>query len=222
MEKGTHSASAWMSTQRAVVSIDIYSDMICPWCYVGKRRLERALSKLGSSVPTQVTWRPFQLNPMMPLEGMKRTAYLEEKFGSQDAYHRLEEHVSMAEPQIGFAFDKIAITPNTFAAHRLIGFAAGAGKQDALVEALFSCYFVEGQDIGRIETLKDAAARSGLHVSEVEALLTSDEGVESVKAEEAAGRRLGISAVPSFVVNHTSVLTGAQPFDVLAAAIENA
>ena len=107
------------------ISIDIYSDVVCPWCYVGKRRLERALSELPT-VSTQVTWRPFQLNPTMPAEGMDRSEYLEGKFGSLDAFRRLEEQVTAAgiSERIPFAFEKIIKTPNTFMAHRLLWYAA--------------------------------------------------------------------------------------------------
>lgn len=205
-----------------MLTIDIYSDVICPWCYVGKRRLERALGQLGETVSAQVTWRPFQLNPAMPLEGMTRTTYLAEKFGSRETYHRLETQVTAAEPQLGWAFDNITVTPNTFAAHRLIWYAATIGKQDAMVETLFRSYFVEGRHIGRSETLVEAAALAGLRFDDVEAFLKGDDGVEHVKVEEAAGRRLGIRAVPFFVLNGAHALSGAQPAEVLVEAIRDA
>ncbi len=118
--------------------IDVYSDVVCPWCYVGKRRLERALSQVGGDITT--TWRPFQLNPTMPKDGIDRTAYLEAKFGSLDAFRQLEEHVLAAgsAERIPFAFEKIARTPNTFLAHRLIWFAEREGCQDAVVDVALS------------------------------------------------------------------------------------
>jgi predicted DsbA family dithiol-disulfide isomerase len=201
------------------VLIEVYSDVICPWCYVGKRRLERVLQHLAGLVPTTVQWRPFQLNPGMPLDGMDRTAYLEAKFGSREAYRRLEEQVMAAEEEIPFAFDRITVTPNTLLAHRLIWYAGAQGRQDAMVETLFRLYFVEGRDIGRAETLSEAAGQVGLAASEVKEFLGGSEGVDEVCRAEAVGRRLGIRAVPCFVFNGTSMLTGAQPADVLRTAI---
>ena len=124
------------------IEIDIYSDVVCPWCYVGKRRLERALAQLDGA-PIRMTWRPFQLNPTMPKEGMERISYLEAKFGSLDTFRRLEEHLltAGAAEQIPFAFDKIVRAPNTFSAHRLIWYAERQGCQDVLVESLFKGYF---------------------------------------------------------------------------------
>ncbi|MCP9464175.1 MAG: DsbA family oxidoreductase [Nitrospira sp.] len=201
------------------VLIEVYSDVICPWCYVGKRRLERVLQHLAGLMPTTVQWRPFQLNPGMPLDGMDRTAYLEAKFGSREAYRRLEEQVMAAEEEIPFAFDRITVTPNTLLAHRLIWYAGAQGRQDAMVETLFRLYFVEGRDIGRAETLSEAAGQVGLAASEVKEFLGGSEGVDEVCRAEAVGRRLGIRAVPCFVFNGTSMLTGAQPADVLRTAI---
>ncbi|MCP9448378.1 MAG: DsbA family oxidoreductase [Nitrospira sp.] len=201
------------------VLIEVYSDVICPWCYVGKRRLEQALQHLDSAMATKVVWRPFQLNPGMPQEGMDRTAYLEAKFGSRGAYRRLEEEVRAAEGGLAWAFDEITVTPNTLAAHRLIWYADRFGLQDAVVEELFRCYFVEGRHIGRRETLVEAAGRAGLDRNDAETFLAGDGGVDEVRREEAISRGLGIRAVPCFVFNGASMLTGAQPADVLRAAI---
>ena len=196
-----------------VLTIDIYSDVICPWCYVGKRRLERALQQWDNAVPVKISWRPFQLNPTMPQQGMDRRQYLAAKFGSAEAAQSIYGQVSTAgaEEGIPFAFEKIARTPNTFAAHRLICFAESHGKQDEVVETLFRQYFLEGADIGNVEILSQAAASAGFDRAAIGAFLASDEGVEAVKAEEAAGRRLGIRGVPYFVLNGTHALSGAQP-----------
>ena len=201
------------------ISIDIYSDVICPWCYVGKRRLERALSQVATT-RTQVTWRPFQLNPSMPTEGMDRADYLEAKFGSVDSFRRLEEEVAAAgaSEQISFAFEKIHRTPNTFLAHRLIWFAGRQGRQDAIVDALFKGYFETGADIGAASVLTGIAASAGL---DAERFLASEQGAADVKAEEAAAHRLGIRAVPYFVLNNRYGISGAQPADVFLGAIEN-
>ena len=204
------------------MQIDIYSDIVCPWCYVGKRRLERALTSVGGAV--HVTWRPFQLNPTMPLEGMDRTTYLKSKFGSLEVFGRMKEQLlaAGAEEGIPFAFEKIQRTPNTFAAHRLVWYAAEHGQQDEVVEALFRSYFVEGKNIGDVKTLAHAAAEAGLDRTEIEHFLASEKGVVEVKAEEAMGRRLGIRGVPYFVFNGRISLSGAQPPDILVSAIQQA
>jgi predicted DsbA family dithiol-disulfide isomerase len=204
--------------------LDIYSDIVCPWCYVGKRRLERALSSVGRDVDVHVTWRPFQLNPTMPLDGMDRTTYLKAKFGSLEAFGRMEEQllIAGAEELIPFAFEKIQRTPNTFAAHRLVWYAAQQGKQDEVVEALFRGYFLEGKNIGDVKTLTHVAAEAGLDRTETEEFLESEKGVVEIKAEEAVGRRLGIRGVPYFVFNGTVSISGAQPPDIFVSAIQQA
>ena len=200
------------------VTIDIYSDVVCPWCYVGKRRLERALAHLDS-VRTQVAWRPYQLNPTMPKDGIDRTAYLEAKFGSLDTFGRLEERIleAGAAERISFAFEKILRTPNTFAAHRLIWYAGREGCQNVVVDLLFKGYFEDGADIGSVSTLAHLAEPSGL---DAERFLLSEEGMAEVNAEEAVGRRLGIRAVPYFLFNQANAISGAQPAEVFLAAVE--
>jgi predicted DsbA family dithiol-disulfide isomerase len=204
------------------LTVDIYSDIVCPWCYVGKRRLERALTSVGGDI--HVTWRPFQLNPTMPSDGMDRAAYLKAKFGSLEAFGRMKEQLLAAgvDEQIPFAFEKIQRTPNTVAAHRLVWYAAQQGKQDAMVEALFRGYFVEGQNIGDMATLAHVAAEAGLDRTETEEFLESEKGVVEVKAEEAVGRRLGIRGVPYFVFNGSIAISGAQPPDMFVSAIRQA
>lgn len=201
------------------LAVDVYSDVICPWCYVGKRRLEQAL-KTWDGVPVNIRWRPFQLNPTMLRNGMDRRQYLDAKFGGPAAAQVIYDQVSTAgaEEGIHFAFGRIARTPNTFAAHRLIWLAGHHGKQDEMVEILFRRYFVEGGDIGSIETLSLAAAQAGLDQAATETFLTGDKGVGEVKAEEAAGHRLGIRSVPYFVFNGANALSGAQPPEQLLAA----
>ena len=209
-----------MNEQGAGFHIDVYSDVVCPWCYIGKRRLEQALASVGGEI--RVTWRPFQLNPTMPLDGVDRTTYLKAKFGSVEAFGQLEEQMVAAGVGEGirFSFDKMQRTPNTFAAHRLIWHAERHGKQDAVVEALFRAYFVEAQDIGNVETLVRVAAQAGLERSATENVLASDEGVAEVKGEEAAGHKLGIRGVPHFVLNGAYAISGAQPPDRIVAALK--
>ncbi len=206
-------------TERAL-HIEVYSDVVCPWCYVGKRRLERALTEFGGDA--QVTWRPFQLNPTMPKDGMDRTTYLEAKFGSLEAFRQLEEHVLAAgeQEQISFNFEKIARTPNTFAAHRLIWIGEREGCQDAVVDSLFQGYFEEGADIGSFSALVHLVGRAGLSTGLVECILRSDEGTAEVKAEEAAGHKLGIRGVPYFVIDGTYAISGAQPVHIFVSALK--
>ena len=211
-----------MNKQDAVLHIEIYSDVVCPWCYVGKRRLERALSQLKDMGQAQITWRPFQLNPTMPEKGMDRTTYLKAKFGSLDAYRQMEEQLlaAGAAERIPFAFEKVARTPNTLMAHRLIRYAEQRGRQDATVESLFRGYFTEGADIGSVPVLGQLAGRAGLDAAAVESFLHSEEGITEVKAEVVAGRRLGIRGVPYFILNDSISISGAQPPDIFVSAFQ--
>jgi predicted DsbA family dithiol-disulfide isomerase len=206
------------------LTIEVYSDIVCPWCYVGKRRLERALAQLNGGAHARITWRPFQLNPTMPSDGMDRAAYLKAKFGSLENFGRMEEQLLAAgvEERIPFAFEKIQRTPNTFAAHRLVWYTEQQGKQDAMVEALFRGYFLEGKNIGDVTTLTHVASEAGLDRTETEEFLESEKGVVEVKAEEAVGRQLGIRGVPYFVLNGKIAISGAQPPDILVSAIQKA
>ncbi|MEO8046110.1 MAG: DsbA family oxidoreductase [Nitrospirota bacterium] len=204
------------------LTVEVYSDIVCPWCYVGKRRLERALTSVGGDI--HVTWRPFQLNPTMSSDGMDRATYLKAKFGSLENFGRMEEQLLAAgvEERIPFAFEKIQRTPNTFAAHRLVWYAEQQGKQDAMVEALFRGYFLEGKNIGDVTTLTHVAAEAGLDRTETEEFLASEKGVVEVTAEEAAGHRLGIRSVPYFVINGSLSISGAQPPDIFISAFQQA
>ena len=201
------------------LTVEVYSDAICPWCYVGKRRLERALQHVGDTVKTYVAWRPFQLNPTMPKDGMDRAAYLEAKFGSLDTFNEMEQRLLEAgqTEQIAFAFQKINRTPNTFLAHRLIWYAGQQDCQDAIVHQLFKVYFEEGLDIGSTAVLVELGDRVGLQAAP---FLASNDGVAEVKAEESVGHKLGIRGVPYFIVNGTSAISGAQPVETFVSAID--
>ena len=204
--------------------VEIYSDMVCPWCFIGKRRFEQALETAGFGNQVHVTWRPFQLNPTMPKSGMDRRTYLEAKFGGAEARRAIEERLAKAGEADGivFAFDKIARTPNTFEAHRLMWFAQQHKKQDDLAEALFHAYFSEGRDIGDGQTLVDISEEIRFDRDEIRQFLASEQGVEVVREEEAAGHRLGIRGVPYFVLNGTYAISGAQPPDIFVSALQNA
>lgn len=224
MEDEYEKVVTWVNKQDAGLHIEIYSDVVCPWCYVGKRRLERALGQVKDIGQAQIIWRPFQLNPTMPEKGMDRTTYLKAKFGSLEAFGRMEEQLLAAgeDEQIPFAFEKIKRTPNTFAAHRLVWYAAQRGKQDEVVEALFRMYFLEGKNIGDVKVLMHVAVEAGLDRKEKEHFLASDNGTVEVKDEEAVGRRLGIQGVPYFVFNGRVSISGAQPPDIIVSAIQQA
>jgi predicted DsbA family dithiol-disulfide isomerase len=196
-----------------VVHVDVISDVICPWCYIGKRRLEKAVAALGRQV--EVRWLPFQLNPAMPKEGVSRREYRTRKFGSWERSLELDARVAAVGEVEGipFAFDRIERTPNTLDAHRLIWLAGEQGVQDAVVEALFRAYFTEGRDISSRQALLDVVAEAGLDRSEAEALLERDEGMDAVTHAEAQVRRFRVEGVPFFIVNGKITLSGAQQPD---------
>jgi predicted DsbA family dithiol-disulfide isomerase len=206
----------------STMHVEIYSDVVCPWCFIGKRRLERALESAGYANRAHVIWRPFQLNPTMPKEGMDRRVYLDAKFGGAEVRRAMEERVAKAGEMEGivFAFDRIERTPNTFEAHRLNWFAQQRGKQDDVAEALFHAYFTEGRDIGDGQTLVEVATEAGLARDAVRQFLMSDLGVEEVRAEEGAGHRMGIRGVPYFVLNGMYAISGAQPPDIFVSALQ--
>jgi predicted DsbA family dithiol-disulfide isomerase len=191
--------------------IDIVSDVICPWCFIGKRRLEAALASWTED-EVQISWRPFQLNPDMPREGIEREAYLRAKFGDAGGGGRfLQVAAAGADVGIDFAFDRIRRTPSTLQAHRLIRWSAALDAQDAMVEALFRAYFVAGEDIGDDATLIRVAHGAGFDADTVAVYLTSDQDAEQIRAEDAFARQIGISGVPCFIVDRKFALSGAQP-----------
>ena len=205
------------------LTIDVYSDVVCPWCYIGKRRLEQALDTVKARNSARVIWRPFQLNPTMPKAGMNRRVYLEAKFGGPGELKAIQDRVAAvgARTGIDFAFDRIERTPNTFDAHRLIWFAQQA-HQDEVVEELFRGYFTEGLNIGEAEMLISLAAHAGLDGDKVSRLLQSEDGIDAVRQEEARGHQLGIRGVPYFVLNGISTVSGAQPVETFVSEIERA
>lgn len=200
--------------------IDIISDTLCPWCFIGKRRLERALKILGNPA-VEIFWHPFQLDSTIPPEGIDRKLYLSRKFGADGAkqvYARIEQ--AGAEEGIPFAFDKILKSPNTLDSHRLIRWATAVGRQNEVAERLFALLFIEGADIGDKEVLADAAADCGLDREEISEKLQTDEDLETVKREVAEAYRLGISGVPAFIIARSGLVNGAQSAEILADAIQ--
>lgn len=192
------------------LQIDVISD-VCPWCYIGKRRLEKAIAAHGK--PVKVRWLPFQLNPTMPKEGISRREYRTKKFGSWERSLELDaQMVAVGETEgIHFACGQIERTPNTLDAHRLIWLADKEGVQDAVVEALFVAYFTEGRDISNRDTLLDVVAEAGLDRDRAEAVLNSNDGLEAIKEAEGLSRRHRVDGVPFFIINGKITLGGAQP-----------
>lgn len=193
------------------MEIDIYSDPVCPWCYIGKRRLERALELRHEHKPL-IRWRAFQLNPDMPKEGIERKRYLTLKFGGVERARQLYDNIRRVGITVGidFAFDRIARTPNTIQAHRLIRFANETPQSEAIIEALFQRYFIEGGAIDDIDGLITLGIATGLDAETVTTYMKSDEHLEAVRHEDSAARRLGIQGVPCFIINNQYALSGAQ------------
>jgi len=207
--------------------IDIVSDAICPWCYIGKRNLEAALAKLRTErLSFEVAWHPFQLNPDMPAEGVARAAYRAAKFGSAARSAEMDARVTEAAAGAGLAFrlDRIERTPNTVSAHRLAAYALAMGTavQDAVVEKMFAAYFVEGRDIGDSDVLAACAAEAGLDERAVREFLASDDGAEDVRAADAGVRRAGLSGVPTFIMKRHILFSGALPAEAMADAFRSA
>jgi len=198
-----------------MVKLDILSDPVCPWCYIGKAQLDRAL-EAEPDHPFRVEWHPFQLNPDMPAAGMDRRAYLEAKFGGKEqavkVYATIAEHARAAGVQIDFA--AIERTPNTLDAHRMIHWAGIEGRQTAMVSALFRAYFREGRDIGEAEVLADLADEIGMDASVVLRLLASDADREDIVKRDKAAREMGVTGVPTFIVAGKHAVPGAQPAEL--------
>lgn len=201
------------------IQIDVISDVVCPWCFVGKRRLEQALARLPH-VHAEIFWRPFQLDGTIPKGGIPREEYLTRKFGhdrATDMYARLEKVGE--EVGIPFAFDKIRISPNTLDAHRLLRWAQTSGEQSAVKEELFELFFLQGADIGDHDVLADVAARHNIERDVALRLLGGDADVTEVQAEIAQAQTMGVQGVPFFIFANSLAVSGAQPPEVLIEGI---
>jgi predicted DsbA family dithiol-disulfide isomerase len=201
------------------IPISVTSDFVCPWCYIGERRLARALERLPKGIEVQLQWLPFELNPDMPAEGMDRRTYLTRKFGWERAV-AMQTRIVLAGRDDGATFDYEAIkrTPNTFLAHRVSWLAQREGKQRAFVEAALLAYFAQGRDIGSKEVLAEVASGIGLDRDAVVAFLRSDDGSESVRALERTALEAGVEGVPYFDIGGTAV-AGAQPAETILQTI---
>lgn len=202
------------------IKLDIISDPICPWCYIGKTQLDKALDAHPDH-PFVIEWHPFQLNPDMPAEGMDRRAYLEGKFGGKDgavrAYAPVVEHAQAAGLSINF--EAMQRTPNTIDAHRLIHWAGIENRQTDAVDALFEAYFVDARDIGDTEVLADIADSIGMDAAVVSKLLRSDADVENIRKRDLHSREMGVNSVPTFIVASQHAVPGAQPPELWAKVI---
>jgi predicted DsbA family dithiol-disulfide isomerase len=205
------------------LAIDVISDVVCPWCYIGKRLLEQAIA-LKPDIPVEVRFRPYFLNPWVPPEGMSRQDYLIAKFGSVERYNSNNDRVVAAAAAIGLDYDRDRIKrqPNTLDCHRLILWADQADKAAAMKQRLMEIYFSEGGDLSQSEVLVAAAGDCGLDGAQVRALLASGAGIEEVEREAQSAKEAGIEGVPCFIIGGTVALSGAQAPEYLAAAIERA
>jgi len=205
---------------KTAFEIEVVSDVICPWCWVGKRRLEKAITLLGPAATVKVTWQPFQLNPTMPRKGADRPQYIRAKFGSLERFAAMEERLVEvgASEGIEFNFSRISRIPNTLDPHRLIWLAQKHDQQDAVVEALFKAYFVDGVDVGEPRNLVSIAAAAGIEKALAEKLVATDEGLKNVIEEEEKFKALEIDGVPGFVVNGEFLFSGAAEPQVMVEA----
>jgi len=205
------------------VRIDVVSDVVCPWCFIGKRRLEKALA-LKPDIPVEVHWRPYFLNDWIPREGISREQYLTTKFGSPERYKGIAQRVVAAAAADGltYAADKISRQPNTIDAHRLIRWAGGIGKAAEMKQRLMDLYFTDGADLTNHAVLVQAAADIGLNAVDIRAALASDQDVPQIEAEAQSAKDAGIEGVPMFIFGGKFAVSGAQAPEYLADAIERA
>lgn len=195
-----------------MIRLDIFSDPVCPWCYIGKANLDRALARHPDH-PFRVEWHPFQLNPDMPRQGMDRAAYLEAKFGGRDRAQSAYAQVEAAAARAGITLEvaKVPFASNTLDAHRLIHWAGIEGKQNAMVDALFRAYWQEARNIGDPDTLAAIAGEVGMDAAAIARLLASDADRDDIAARDADARHKGVTAVPTFLIAQQYVVSGAQP-----------
>lgn len=218
---GTVSPETVRPDQAAGTRIDIVSDVICPWCFIGKRQLERAVSTLeNEGLRFSIHWNPFQLNPDMAKEGVDRAQYRAWKFGGAEKAAAIDARIQEAAAAVGLNFrqDLMKRTPNTIDPHRLIWFAGQKGVQDATMETMFRAYFLEGQDIGQHAVLADCAASSGLDRAEVLAFLSGGLADQEMRAADKSAREAGVSGVPSFFLDGYALFSGAMPAESMANA----
>jgi predicted DsbA family dithiol-disulfide isomerase len=210
------------------MNIDVISDVVCPWCFIGKRHLESALAAWRKEHPGEeqpvVRWHPFQLNPQLPSSGVPRAEYIATKFGGPQRAKEIYARVANAGARAGIAFnfDGITVQPNTLNAHRLIHHAGLGGRQDAMAEALFRAYFFEGANLSSEGTLADIAARAGFGRNEISAYLAGDADKALIEDQDQHARSLGVEGVPFFIFNRRHAVSGAQPPEAILDVMEKA
>jgi predicted DsbA family dithiol-disulfide isomerase len=197
------------------MNIDIVSDTICPWCYIGKRKLESALAT-RTDIEVQIGWRPFQLNPEMPRDGMSRNAYLSAKFGGAERASRIYDNIRQAGSELGinFRFDLIERTPSTLDSHRLVRWSLADGLQNEVMQRLFTAYFENGEDVGDRNVLTRIAGEAGMDADAVRTQLDDDTDLEVVRQEDTMARSMGINGVPCFIIDRKYAVSGAQDVPV--------
>jgi predicted DsbA family dithiol-disulfide isomerase len=208
--------------ERETIAVDVVSDVVCPWCFIGQKRLDKAIERTPDVI-VEVRWRPFQLDPTIPREGKDRKRYMLDKFGSDERIRQIHQRVEAlgAAEGIDFAFDAIKVAANTLDAHRVIRWAGAGGNdvQNHLVRRLFKLNFEEGRNIGDPVVLIEAARDAGMDAAVVETLLPTDADMEAVRNEIATAQRMGISGVPCFLLEGKYAVMGAQDTEVIADAI---
>lgn len=207
---------------KPVIKVDIVSDVVCPWCFIGKRRIEKAMKALNDEFDFEVSYLPFELNPQTPKEGFDQKEYLTKKFGSEEKYNQIISHVTSvaAEEGLQFHFDKQLVSPNTKDAHRVIWFAKKEGKQLEAKEAFMKAYFEQGVDLTKKENIVAVASSVGLDATRVISLLDSEEGLGEVNELEQLNHQRGVSGVPFYIINNQYGISGAQPSDVFIQALK--
>ncbi|HEY5826179.1 MAG TPA: DsbA family oxidoreductase [Cyclobacteriaceae bacterium] len=203
------------SLNKPKITIDVVSDVVCPWCYIGKRRLEKAMNQLSDQYDFEVAYQPFELNPDMPKEGVNQKEYLSKKFGGEARYDQITGQTTQTAAAEGLKFDfsKQKVSPNTRDAHRIIYLSKEEGKQPETNEAFMKAYFEEGVDLSKKENLVDVAVKAGLSEEKVKTWLASDQGLAEVELSEQINHQRGISGVPFFIINNKYGVSGAQPSD---------
>ncbi len=205
------------------VKLDIVSDVMCPWCYIGKRYLDEAL-ELIRDIEVQACWRPYQLDATLPPDGKGRAQYLNEKFGGEDRAREIYQNIEQAGENVGipFAFDRIERSPNTLNAHRVLKWATSLGFeiQNELAEVLFKAFFIDGKDLGDKQVLIECAKIAGMDHALVKELLSSDADIKEVQQEVANAHQMGVQGVPAFIINEKYMIGGAQPAHIIAGSIK--
>jgi predicted DsbA family dithiol-disulfide isomerase len=208
---------------KPTIQVDVVSDVVCPWCYIGKRRLEKAIDALKDKYDFEITYHPFELNPDTPEAGYNQKEYLSKKFGGDDRFKQLTNHVTTVASGEGLQFDfnKQHVMPNTRDMHRIIQLAKEQGNQPAVKEAFMKAYFEDGVDLSKKENLIAIAVQAGSDQEKVGQLLSGDEGKSAVALAEKELQKLGITGVPFYIINNKYGVSGAQPSTAFIQAFED-